>query len=81
LDQNEGIMARFEQETHSFVIRLWRENRELPGATAVWRGWVEHIPTGQRHYFQDSKRLYDIVFDYLGQSPDLTALFTKLENG
>lgn len=74
-------MARFEQETHSFVIRLWRENRDLSGATAVWRGWVEYIPTGQRHYFQDTKRLYDIVFNYLGQSPDLATLFSKLENG
>ncbi len=38
-------------ELHVFVIRARREPRELPGAPAVWKFWVEHHPTGRRQYF------------------------------
>ncbi len=81
MSQDNSIMARFDQETHSFIIRLWREHRDQPEEIAIWRGWIEHLPSGQRHYFKDTEGLHDIVFDYLGETLDLAALFTKLGDG
>lgn len=73
-------MARFEQETHSFVVRLWREHRDDLEKTAVWRGWIEHIPTKRRHYFQDKENLLKIVSDYLGKVPELPESLVKLND-
>ena len=78
LKQDTGIMARFEQEAHSFVVRVWQENREAVNETPVWRGWVEYVPTGQRHYFQGKTKLCQIVSDYLGQKPILPVCLSNL---
>lgn len=80
MNQNEGIMARFEQEAHSFVIRVWQENREGVVDTAVWRGWVDHIPTGQRHYFQEVEHLVEIMTVYLEEKPELQTLLAKFND-
>ena len=79
LSQHDGIMARFDHESHSFVIRLWQEHQEHPDAPLIWRGWVEHVQSGMRHYFQSVAALNDIVFDYLGKEPELNPLFSNLE--
>lgn len=76
MSQDDGIMAHFEQETHSFVIRLWQEQQQEETA-AVWRGWVEHVQSGRRHYFHDVQGLYTAVGHYIKCVPDLETLFTK----
>ena len=42
-----------------FVVRFWPE-RARPGANA-WRGCVDFIPTGQRHFFVEISALADFV--------------------
>lgn len=80
MNQDEGIMARFEQEAHSFVIRVWQENRDDVTDTAVWRGWVDHIPSGQRHYFQEVEHLIEIMTVYLKEVPELHTLLAKFND-
>ena len=41
--QDQGIMTYFEADAHSFVLRIWRENREDPNGLAEWRGWIEGV--------------------------------------
>lgn len=78
MDEEPDAMAFFEQEAHSFVIRLWQEER---GAVArCWRGWIEHVQSGRRHYFQNQQALNNIFTDYLEQIPDLQTLFQNAES-
>lgn len=69
--QDQGIMTYFEAEAHSFVLRIWRENREDPDAPAVWRGWIEHVQSEQRHYFRKLGDIPSIVSAYVGDAADL----------
>ncbi len=81
MNQEYGIMTRFEQDAHSFVIRVWQENQEDATEKVVWRGWVEYVPTGQRHYFQEPENLCKIMSIYLDKLPDLAFLIPNLKNG
>lgn len=66
MDQsNRDMMARFEREAHSFVIRIWRENRDILGEKAEWRGWIVHTQSGQRYYFREIGEIDEIVAGFL----------------
>jgi hypothetical protein len=56
----------FEVNTQTFILRLWLERREVKNALPHWRGMIEHVPTGERRYFD---RINDI--------PKLIKLFLK----
>jgi len=63
MDNDSGeTMADFEREAHSFVIRIWKEPA---GKTGEWRGWINHVQSGQRHYFRDPTAISPIISDYL----------------
>jgi hypothetical protein len=76
---NEGFMARFEQEAHSFLIRVWHENRPSETEMGEWRGWIDHVQSGQRHYFRDTREISSIVGQYLNQIPDLDEIFRPIQ--
>ena len=69
--QDQGIMTYFEADAHSFVVRIWQENREDPNGQVEWRGWIEHVQSGQRHYFRDLKDLPQLVGGYIGDTSEL----------
>jgi hypothetical protein len=46
-------MAPLEDNTHVFIVRIWLERREIEGAAAEWRGVIEHVLSGERHYVRD----------------------------
>ena len=69
--QDQGIMTYFEADAHSFVLRIWRENREDPNGLAEWRGWIEHVQSEQRHYFRNLHDIPQLVAAYIGDTSDL----------
>jgi hypothetical protein len=38
-------------QSHAFVVRIWEERRDIPGAPPVWRGFVSDARSGARIYF------------------------------
>jgi len=58
-------MGSFEENTHSFIVRIWLEPRELAGAVPEWRGVVEHAASGERRYFMDFDDLLNFIASYL----------------
>ncbi|MCI0396436.1 MAG: hypothetical protein L0332_00855 [Chloroflexi bacterium] len=64
-------MTYFEAEAHSFVVRLWRENPDNSDEPGEWRGWLEHVQSGQRHYFRAVTDISRIVATYLGEADEL----------
>jgi len=63
------LLTSIEEETHSFVIRLWPEPRDSVHSTAEWRGWVQHVQDGERHYFRDLAEIGHIVASHLSEMP------------
>lgn len=41
-------MSFIDDDRHTFVVRIWREPRELRDAERPWRGMIEHVPSGER---------------------------------
>jgi hypothetical protein len=70
-EQDQGIMTYFEADAHSFVVRLWREDNENPDEPAEWRGWIEHVQSQKRHYFQAVADISRIVAAYTGEVTNL----------
>lgn len=48
-------------ELHVFIIRARREPRERPDAPPCWKFWIEHQPSGQRHYFRTLDELLAFI--------------------
>lgn len=40
-------------DTHSFIVRIWHEGKDLAGHVTTWRGFIEHVGEGERRYFVD----------------------------
>lgn len=58
-------MELFKEKTHTFILRIWIEPREIEGAAAEWRGMVEHVDSGQRKYLNDLDQIIAFIAPYL----------------
>ncbi len=69
-------MPNDDKQKDSFIIRIWREPRELRGAPTIWRGELEHVASQKRHFFRNLGDLVALIRPYLrkmGIDPDLPA--------
>ena len=78
-EQNQILMSRFEKEGHSFLIRIWKENQDNPMQAATWRGWVQHIQSDQKRYFQSTTDIADIINGYLNHDPAYDQVFEPVQ--
>lgn len=46
-------MALLQDQTASFIVRIWRESNDFGGGSSEWRGSIEHVGSGQRAFFRD----------------------------
>ena len=58
-------MVLLEDGTQVFIVRVWLETREIKDAPVQWRGVVEHVPSGERHYFTDLNDIKAFVGSFL----------------
>jgi hypothetical protein len=56
-------MSSLDERSHTFVVRIWEERRDVADAVPTWRGRVDDVRTGVRRYFTT---LEDLV-NYLSQ--------------
>jgi len=61
----ESSQARLEADTHSFIVKIWREEIDEATEVAIWRGHVTHVPSGERRYLQDLDDLVTFIIPYL----------------
>jgi hypothetical protein len=52
-----------------FTIRLWAE--QIDAGHVEWRGKVQHVPTGEAHYFRSWQQLVErlVVILQAGENP------------
>ena len=60
-------MALPAAEGHSFIVRIWRESREEPGAGSTWRGTIEHVEDGRREPLTELRQVERFIAPYLRQ--------------
>lgn len=56
-------------DEHVFIVRLWREHREIAGAPEQWRGRAKHMPSGDVRYFEDFDSLSRFMGSYVEDLP------------
>ena len=56
-------MAQFDNDRHSFIVRLWRE----PG-DPEWRGSVVYLPTGERRFINRLGDIPGLILPHLGMT-------------
>ncbi|HXI25706.1 MAG TPA: hypothetical protein VNG71_17700 [Pyrinomonadaceae bacterium] len=54
-----------ESTLHSFIIKLWLEADCSKSEPNVWRGYITHVPTGDRRYLKGLSDITDFVQEYL----------------
>lgn len=59
------MTTSLEGKTHVFIVRLWCEPREIEGASPEWRGVIEHVPTGRRHFFRHMDDIPAFIASFL----------------
>lgn len=58
-------MKSTDEETQVFIVRLWRERREIEGARPVLRGTVEHVVSGERRSIRNMDDVTAFVQPYV----------------
>jgi hypothetical protein len=60
-------MTSFDENTQAFIVRFWRERREIEAAMPEWRGVVEHVRSGDRRYLKSFEELVQFIARHLSQ--------------
>ncbi|HMN31285.1 MAG TPA: hypothetical protein PKE45_24250 [Caldilineaceae bacterium] len=63
---NSGVDT-FESGTHSFLIRLWVEERSAETGQVTWRGQIIHVPSGKRQAISDPDEIIAFLMPYFAQ--------------
>jgi len=56
----------FEGLTQVFVVRIWREPRDIPGSAPESRAHVGHINSGEWRYVRDLRDVMRFIRSHLG---------------
>jgi hypothetical protein len=64
-------MSSLDERSHTFVVRIWEERRDLPDALPTWRGRVDEVRTGLRRYFNTLDDLVLYLSSQSGMDPSV----------
>lgn len=48
-----------------FIVRIWREMREIKGAWPEWRGEIECVDSGEQRYLKSLDEITAFIAPYL----------------
>lgn len=58
-------MDQLEFNTHSFVVKIWRESTDDDQEEGQWRGHITHVPSGERRYLKGLGSIAAFIVPYL----------------
>ena len=65
MSANDAEHTQFiEPDTHSFVIKLWLDDRDEVTGQVTWRGHITHVSSSQRQYFDNLSDLIAFLLPY-----------------
>jgi hypothetical protein len=50
-----------DDETQSFIVRVWRETVNSKQQASEWRGSIVHVGSGKRLFFRDLNRVKEFI--------------------
>ena len=53
---------------HSFVVRIWLEEKQSNPRVVIWRGQITYVNNGDRHYFDDIKDIPAFIAPHLKEA-------------
>lgn len=54
-----------EEYTHSFVVKIWIEESADQAGKVMYRGYITHIPGGERHYLKKLSDIDNFILTYM----------------
>ncbi len=60
-------MDQFEINTHPFIVKVWLEETAEEAGQAIWRGYITHVPSGERQYISSLDDITLFIGSYLEQ--------------
>jgi hypothetical protein len=54
-----------ESQVHSFIIKLWIEKASEEADAASWRGYITHVPGGERRHLKDLSEITAFITPHL----------------
>jgi hypothetical protein len=57
-----------ESRVQSFIVKLWLEESGQETGRVVWRGYITHVPGGERRYLKKLSDIKDFIGHYLGEA-------------
>jgi hypothetical protein len=52
-------------DSQAFIVRFWLEPREIQGEKPLWRGVIEHVPSGRQLNLKDLNEITAFIEFYL----------------
>lgn len=73
-------MDQLEFNTHSFVVKVWREGAEDDHEEGQWRGHITHVPSGERRYLKGLGGIAAFILPYLASMGVRLGAFWRLRS-
>jgi hypothetical protein len=58
-------VSLYETSTHSFIVKVWLEERANESEPLIWRGHITHVPSGKRRYLRDLDEVTNFIALFL----------------
>ena len=55
-----------ESNVHSFIVKLWLEDEGQRKGANNWRGYITHVPSGERRYLKELPDIIAFIKPYIG---------------
>ena len=65
------------QPRNSFVLRIWREEED-GREQSIWRGWIQHVRSGEEVYVQNQAELIQFIEQHTGKLEDARHSLARL---
>ncbi|MCA9921800.1 MAG: hypothetical protein KC421_05490 [Anaerolineales bacterium] len=67
---------------HIFIIRIWREHRDLNYTQSILRSVIQHVPSGEKSLLSDFNSILEFTRPYLqGTVVDHPQLYKQMNPG
>ncbi len=71
-------MSLIEENTHSFIVKIWLEETVEENGRATWKGYVMDVSTNQRHYLKNLTEIADFIAPYLERMQVKLGMFYRV---
>jgi hypothetical protein len=61
----DSSLDMFEANTHPFIVKVWLEETAAEAGRAKWRGYITHVPSGERRYVEHLEEIDAFIAFYL----------------